>query len=95
MASSGNGPQQSQHVQGAAEGLFARVKQVASGILAEVGQAGAICWNESSQRSRLLLLVASAMRGSTLHVAIIVQCCFCNKLRHLALVVSKYLLHYA
>jgi hypothetical protein len=36
MASSGNGPQQSQHVQVAAEGLFARVKQVASGILAEV-----------------------------------------------------------
>ena len=40
MASSGNGPQQSQHVQGAAEGLFARVKQVASGILAEVSRAG-------------------------------------------------------
>lgn len=36
MASSGNGPQQPQHVQVAAEGLFARVKHVASGILAEV-----------------------------------------------------------
>ena len=49
MASSGNGPQQSQHVQGAAEGLFARVKQVASGILAEVSQAGTVIrWKQAA-----------------------------------------------
>jgi hypothetical protein len=80
MASSGNGPQQSQqHVQGAAEGLFARVKQVASGILAEVSQAGTVVhWNERGRRSSALMLVASAIRGLSLHVAFTVQCCCCN-----------------